>query len=260
MRSQGSAAWSPRPASTPPGMRLAAQRIVVGMPDSDPRFRMLLHLSRFRGRCSAAAASVVVLALSLAACGGGSTRVATRAQGPTPTSTATTTTAPPSKAPATRTHGHSRTTSAKGTAASHTTSTISTPSTASNTHITTSSRTTPTPSSPGLHGTTLVYTPPIHATFAGENHAPKVNQAWSYLITVTDAKGHAMSGTVDTEFALGGQVVGHETPPTHPIRNGRLHDTLQFPADSVGVPLDVQAVVHTSLGSSTLDWAVKVQH
>jgi hypothetical protein len=47
--------------------------------------------------------------------------------------------------------------------------------------------------------------------------------------------------------------VGHDTPPTHPVRNGRWHDTLKFPADSVGEPLVFQAVVHTSLGSVTLD-------
>ena len=232
----------------------------MGMLDSGLRLRLLLGLSRSRGRSAPAAASVVVLALSLGACGGTSKQVATTTQAPTSTRTATTTSAPPRKAPASRTQPNSHTTSAKRTAASHTTSTAAAPSTAPKIHITTSSITTPTTSSPRPHGTTPVYTRPINATFAGENHAPKVNQAWSYSITVTDAKGHPMSGTVDIEFALAGQVVGHDTPPTHPIRNGRWHDTLQFPAQSVGVPLDVQAVVRTSLGSSTLDWAVKVRH
>jgi hypothetical protein len=87
-----------------------------------------------------------------------------------------------------------------------------------------------------------------------------VNQAWSYSITVTDAKSHPMSGTVDIQFALAGQVVGHDTPPTHPVTNGSWHDTLKFPAASAAVPLDVQAVVHTSLGSITLDWPIKVEH
>jgi hypothetical protein len=29
--------------------------------------------------------------------------------------------------------------------------------------------------------------------------------------------------------------------------------------DAIGVPLDVQAVVHTSIGSITRDWRVKVR-
>ena len=86
-----------------------------------------------------------------------------------------------------------------------------------------------------------------------------MNQAWSYSITATDGKGHPMSGTVDIEFAFNGQVVGHDTPPTDPVTNGQWDDTLNFPAAAVGVPLEAQAVVHTSIGSVTLDWAIKVQ-
>jgi hypothetical protein len=73
---------------------------------------------------------------------------------------------------------------------------------------------------------------------------------------VTNASGHPLAGTVKTEFAFAGQVVGHETPPTHPLSNGRLHDTVEFPAASAGEPLALQTVVHTSLGSITLTWPV----
>jgi hypothetical protein len=99
----------------------------------------------------------------------------------------------------------------------------------------------------------------MRAALVGANHAPKVNQPWSYSVTATDAKGHPLSGTVAIEFALSGQVVGHDTPPTHPVTDGHLHDTLKFPAPAVGVPLEVQAVVHTTLGSLTLDWPITVQ-
>ena len=124
------------------------------------------------------------------------------------------------------------------------------------TSSTTSSRT----SAPGKAAiTTPVDTRPPHATLVGENHAPKVNQPWSYSVTVTDALGHPMSGTVNIEFALSGQVVGHDKPPTDPITDGHMHDTLKFPAEAVDVPLDVRAVVHTTLGSLTLDWPITVQ-
>ncbi|HZU40387.1 MAG TPA: hypothetical protein VE992_05010 [Solirubrobacteraceae bacterium] len=98
---------------------------------------------------------------------------------------------------------------------------------------------------------------PMHVTFVGQNHAPIINRPWTYTVTATDAKGHPLSGTVDTEFAFNGSVVGHETPPTHRLTGGRLTDTVTFPPQSKGFPIDVQVVVHTSLGTVTLDWAVK---
>jgi len=100
---------------------------------------------------------------------------------------------------------------------------------------------------------------PVRGVLHAQNHAPKVNQSWRYSVTVTDSAGHPLSGRVDIEFAFGGQVVGHDTPPTHPVANGRWHDTIQFPADAVGMPLTFQAVVHTRLGSITLDWPITVK-
>jgi len=78
-------------------------------------------------------------------------------------------------------------------------------------------------------------------------------------VTVTDASGHPLSGTVDIEFVYGPVVVGRDRPPTHPVTNGGWHDTLEFPADAVGEPLIFRAIVHTRLGSITLDWPIKVR-
>jgi hypothetical protein len=92
----------------------------------------------------------------------------------------------------------------------------------------------------------------------GANHAPKAGKPWPYSVTVTDAAGHPLSGTVEIEFTFGGQVVGTDTPPTHPLTHGRWHDNLMFPARALGFPLTFQAVVHTGRGSITLDWPVTV--
>jgi hypothetical protein len=108
-------------------------------------------------------------------------------------------------------------------------------------------------------GTASVTTGPVRGTLHGANHAPKAGKPWPYSVTVADAAGHPLSGTVDIQFAFGGQVVGRDRPPTHPFKNGRWHDNLQFPAQAVGFPLTFQAVVHTRLGSITLDWPVRVQ-
>jgi hypothetical protein len=99
----------------------------------------------------------------------------------------------------------------------------------------------------------------MRASLHGDNHAPTVKKLWHYSVLATDASDHPLSGTVDTEFALGGQIVGREAPPTHRLSNGRLNDSVTFPAQAVGIPLMFQVVVHTSLGSVTLDWGVKAQ-
>jgi len=105
--------------------------------------------------------------------------------------------------------------------------------------------------------TALVH--PIHATLIGENHNPTVNQPWSYTVTVTGAQGQKLSGTETTQYTYGGAVVGTEKPENVSFTGGVYHDTIQFPPAAVGYPLVVQAVVHTSLGSATLDWPVTVK-
>lgn len=94
---------------------------------------------------------------------------------------------------------------------------------------------------------------------AGANHTPKANQAWPYAVHVTAPDGRPLAGTVEIEFTFGGQVVGRDTPPVHPIRHGLWRDTLKFPSAAVGQPLTFQAVVHTKAGSVTLHWPVTVQ-
>jgi hypothetical protein len=97
---------------------------------------------------------------------------------------------------------------------------------------------------------------PVHATFTAPNHNPKAGSAWPYSVHVTDAAAHPLSGTVRIQFTFGGQVVGTDKPPVHPVKNGQWHDNLTFPKAAVGQPITLQAVVHTSAGSVTLNWPV----
>jgi hypothetical protein len=53
------------------------------------------------------------------------------------------------------------------------------------------------------HTTTAPTTPPVRGTLRGQNHAPRINKAWSYSVTVTSASGRPLSGTVDIEFVFG---------------------------------------------------------
>jgi len=94
-------------------------------------------------------------------------------------------------------------------------------------------------------------------TFHGINHSPTIGVKWLYMVEATNSKGQALSGTVLTEFALSGTVVGKEKPPTHQLKNGVLNNKITFPAASKGIPLTVHVVVTTPLGTVTLDWPVK---
>jgi hypothetical protein len=136
-------------------------------------------------------------------------------------------------------------------------SSSSTSSAAAATSSTTTTATTMT-SSTQSQGAASVTSGSVRGALHGENHAPKVKQSWRYSVVVSDGAGHPLSGTVDIEFAFAGQVVGRDTPPTHPVVDGHWRDTIEFPADAIGMPLSLQAVVHTRLGSITLDWPVTV--
>jgi hypothetical protein len=99
----------------------------------------------------------------------------------------------------------------------------------------------------------------LRATINGENHRPTVNRPWPYSIKVTNATGQPLSGTVAIEFLFGGQIVAHDKPPTHQIVNGLWQSTLTLPTASVGYPLTLRAIAHTSVGSITLNWPITVR-
>ncbi|MBV8999066.1 MAG: hypothetical protein JO304_08410 [Solirubrobacterales bacterium] len=73
---------------------------------------------------------------------------------------------------------------------------------------------------------------------------------------MTNASGKPLSGTVTTDFAFAGTVVGHESPPIHKLKHGVLHDTIEFPSSSIGHPITLVTVIHTTAGSVALGWPV----
>jgi hypothetical protein len=96
----------------------------------------------------------------------------------------------------------------------------------------------------------------MRAEFRGQDHTPKIGVKWEYQVEATNAKGQPLSGTVLTEYVYGGSVVGKQSPPTLPLKNGKLIYKNTFPPDSEGIQLMCQVVVRTSLGTVTLDWPV----
>lgn len=199
--------------------------------------------SHAEARVGARAVCIAGLALAVAACGSSSHKPKNTAS-TTPVTTAATTTH------ATHAASHSRPKHHRAKSHTHTTRTSTTHTTPSHT-TTTHTTTTPTHTT-----TTPTYAKPLHATLVGENHKPAAGKLWTYTVTATDANGRPLTGSVYTEFAFQGVVVGHEVPPTHPLSDGRLVDQVTFPADAIGHAIDLQVVVNTSIGSVTLDWSV----
>jgi outer membrane biosynthesis protein TonB len=244
------------------------------------------HRRASRRSALVAAPGVLLLALGFAGCGGTSRTPATTAATTTATTvasapTATAVTAPvarkrhPSARPAPKPKATPKTAPTVTAAAEHAQSTTTTTEATTTTSPTTTTTTRPTTTTTATTATATTKTSttppasaaaakpvlvgPIHATLVGDNHAPIVNMAWTYTVTVTDANGRPLSGTLDVEFALGGNVVGHDRPPTRPLTDGHAHQTMKFPSIAVGVPLELQVVVHTTVGTTTLDWAVTVK-
>jgi hypothetical protein len=148
--------------------------------------------------------------------------------------------------------------SKQSTTASSTSSTSSASSTAS-ASSTTSTSASAASASPTTATAPAVTTGPVRVTLHGSGHNPTAGKLWSYSVHVTDAGGHPLSGTVDTDFVVGGLgVVGKETPPVHPLKNGVLNDQVTFPAQAAGEPLMLVTVVHTSAGSVAVGWPVSV--
>jgi len=215
-------------------------------------------------RAIASTVLALVLASSVAACGASksssSTNEATVPANPTTSSTASAAT----QTSRSRKHeSHKKRTTTTRTSASRTSTTThhTTPHHTSTTTTHHTSTTTTHPATTTTSNTTppAAYARPIRATLVGENHHPTANKLWPYTVTATDAKGRPLPGKVDVEFVFNGTVVGHASPPTDPLKNGRWHDRLTFPAQAIGEPLDLRIVVHTPIGSVTLDWPVKAK-
>jgi hypothetical protein len=189
-------------------------------------------------------------ALTLAACGSSSTSTTQQAGLSTTTSSTSSTTSSAAK-PA-KAHKKHKTTTHKKTS-THTTTSSKTSKTTTSTATSTTSKTTTSKTTT----TTAALKPPLQATLVGENHTPKIGTKWSYTVTAKDANGKPLSGTIETEFAYGGTVVGKEAPFKHTFTNGSITNQVTFPPRAKGVTgLDLQVVVITSIGTKTLDWTV----
>ena len=99
---------------------------------------------------------------------------------------------------------------------------------------------------------------PIVAVLQAPGHSPHVG---NFPITIRLTKGgRPIAGHVSYEFLFQGQVVSRQqVGQESPNFVGVFHDTLTWPASSVGYPLTLRVVITTPYGVKNVDYVVNVQ-
>lgn len=90
----------------------------------------------------------------------------------------------------------------------------------------------------------------------GAGHHPVADKGWPVTVRVTH-DGRPVDGTISYAFTYQGQVVARRSH--YQFKNGHFHDTLNFPARAVGLPLAVQFVIDTPYGRQTVNYPITVK-
>lgn len=93
----------------------------------------------------------------------------------------------------------------------------------------------------------------VTATMRGSTHHPRVGR-WPVHFTVTSS-GRPARAALSYEFLLGGQVVAHRS---HYLFTGSFSDHIEWPAEAVGYPLTLRAVITAGRAVLNLDYPVQV--
>jgi hypothetical protein len=108
---------------------------------------------------------------------------------------------------------------------------------------------------PALAGTVSGSAGSFRASMHAGTHHPHVGRKWPVSFSAT-RKGRAAHAAVSYEYMLGGKVVARRS---HYRFRGRFKDTFYWPAQAVGYPLTLRAVVKGSGGAQVyLDYAIQV--
>jgi|SRR5947209_12638321 len=93
------------------------------------------------------------------------------------------------------------------------------------------------------------------ATLTAPNHTPKVGKAWRITVTAHDPHGAPVNAHVQYVFLFNGAVVAKRSNYAF---KGAFHDNIDWPANSIGLPLTFRALVTSTIGTKALDYPVRV--
>ena len=109
----------------------------------------------------------------------------------------------------------------------------------------------------GGAGETARRPPPQPAvTLTAPGHRPVVGAPWPIVIRARGPGGKPLRAEVRYQYLFAGAVVARRS---HYRFKGVFHDTIRWPARSLGIPLTFRAVVTTPLGTRRLDYPVRVR-
>lgn len=108
----------------------------------------------------------------------------------------------------------------------------------------------------GGGATTRQPSPQPTVTLSAPGHRPVAGAPWPIVILARGPHGEPLRAEVRYQYLFAGAVVARRS---HYRFKGIFHDTIRWPARSLGIPLTFRAVVTTPLGTRRLDYAVRVR-
>jgi hypothetical protein len=98
--------------------------------------------------------------------------------------------------------------------------------------------------------------PRQQVTLIAPGHRPVAGAPWPIVIRAQGPHGEPLRAEVRYQYLFAGAVVARRS---HYRFKGVFHDTIRWPARSLGIPLTFRAVVTTPLGTRRLDYPVQVR-
>jgi hypothetical protein len=99
--------------------------------------------------------------------------------------------------------------------------------------------------------------PAFNVTVRTPGHHPKADRKWPVTVTARTPDGRALKATLRYVFLYKGRIVSRQSNYHF---TGRYTDrTFVWPSRSIGIPLTLRCLITTTLGTRSVDYAVRVR-
>ncbi len=94
-------------------------------------------------------------------------------------------------------------------------------------------------------------------TVRAPGHHPKANRRWPVTVTARTPGGRALKGTLRYVFLYKGRVVSRQS--SYHFTGSYTDRTFVWPSRAIGIPLTLRCQITTTLGTVSVDYAVRVR-